>query len=84
MSTLSELSCITMLQCDNAGENQAFQRASEAEGMGLEFEYTAPGTPKQNGHAEQKTLYGRALLSGCIIEKLLRNKLWAEAVITAM
>ena len=78
---------VKIILCDNAGENQAFQRASEAEGMGLKFEYTAPGTPEQNGRVEWKfqTLYGhaRAMLLGCGIKKALRNKLWSEAVNTA-
>ena len=78
---------VKIIRCDNAGENLAFQRASQQEGMGLKFEYTAPGTPEQNGRAERKfqTLYGRvrAMLLGSGIEGPLRKKLWAEAVNTA-
>ena len=64
-----------------------FEKASKLEGMGLKFEYTAPGTPQQNGRAERKfqTLYGRvrAMLIGSGIQQPLRNSLWAEAVNTA-
>ena len=78
---------VTYIRCDNAGENLAFEKASKREGMGLKFEYTAPGTPQQNGRAERKfqTLYGRvrAMLIGSGIQQPLRNSFWAEAVNTA-
>ena len=52
---------VQCLHCDNAGENQAFKRACKPEGLGINFEYTAPGTPKQNGCIEHKfaTLFNR-------------------------
>ena len=31
------------LHCDNIGENQAFKRTCKEEGLGIDFEYTAPG-----------------------------------------
>ena len=78
---------IVYIRCDNAGENLAFETTSKREGMGLKFEYTAPGTPQQNGRAERKfqTLYGRvrAMLLGSGTWLPLRNQLWAEAVNTA-
>jgi hypothetical protein len=51
------------------------------------FEYTAPGTPQQNGRFERKfaTLYGRvrAMLSGSGIEPTICSKMWSEAAQTA-
>ncbi len=35
--------------CDNAGENVALEMSCKQEGLGIKFEYTAPGTPQQNG-----------------------------------
>ena len=56
------------LCCDNAGENQAFERASKQERLGIDFKYTAPGTPQQNGRVKCKftTLFNRvcAMLNG--------------------
>ena len=40
---------VQYLCCDNAGENDAFEKACKQEGMGMEFEFTAHGTPQQNG-----------------------------------
>ena len=40
---------VKFIRCDNAGENLAFEKAGRLEGLGLTFEYTAPGTPQQNG-----------------------------------
>ena len=55
--------------------------------MGLNFEYTTPSTPQQNGRMERKfsALYGRvrAILNGARLPLQLRQKLWAEAAATA-
>ena len=40
---------ISYICCDNAGENEAFGMECKQEGMAIEFEYTAPGMPQQNG-----------------------------------
>ena len=78
---------VTYIRCDNAGENQAFERAAKSEGLQLTFEYTAPGTPQQNGKVERKfaMLYGRvrAMLNAACLTKALRHGLWAEAARTA-
>lgn len=78
---------VKIIRCDNAGENLAFEEACKREGLGLRFEYTAPGTPQQNGRVEKRfqTLYGRAraMLLGSGIDKPLRVKLWPEAANTA-
>ena len=40
---------VQCLHCDNAGEKQSFERTCKQEGLGINFKYTAPGTPQQNG-----------------------------------
>ena len=34
--------------CNNAGENQSFEKTCNQDGLGIVFEYTAPGMPQQN------------------------------------
>ncbi len=55
------------MYCDNAGENISFEKSHNQEGLGVFFEYTAPGSHKQNRRVEQKfaTMYtwGRAILN---------------------
>ena len=62
---------IVNIRCDNAGENTALEKLCKQEGLGITFEYTAPGTPQQNGRLERKfaTLYGRvrAMLKGLML-----------------
>jgi transposase InsO family protein len=78
---------VKLIRCDNAGENKSLQKLCEQEGLGIQFEYTAPGTPQLNGRVERKfaTLYGRvrAMLNGARLTKELRNGLWTEAARTA-
>ena len=45
---------VQFLQYNNAKENIDFERVWKQEGIGIEFEYTSPGTPQQNGCVEQK------------------------------
>ncbi len=56
-------------------------------GLGITFEYTAPGTPQQNGRVERKfaTLYGRihAMKIASGLPKHLCDGFWAEAANTA-
>ena len=56
------------IQCNGAGENCALDEAYKQEGLGIQFKYTAPGTPHQNDRVERKfaTLYGRvrAIING--------------------
>ena len=79
---------VQCLFCDNAGENQAFERTCKQEGLGLDFEYTAPGTPQQNGHVQSKltTFFNRVhtILNGGKFTTYLQSSLWAEAANTAM
>ena len=73
---------VKTLRLDNAGENKKLQRALEEEEFNIDFQYTAAGTPQQNGRVERKfaTLYGkvRSTLNSARITKGLRCKLWAE------
>jgi hypothetical protein len=78
---------VKLIRCDNAGENKTFQKECEKAGLGVQFEYTAPGTPQLNGRVERKfaTLYGRvrAMLNGARLPKDLRHGLWTKAACTA-
>jgi hypothetical protein len=59
---------IQYIRCDNAPENRMLQQACyEDPKLIINFEYTAPGTPQNNGNIERKfaTLNGkcRAMLN---------------------
>ena len=58
-----------------------------ATGLGINFEYTAPGTPQQNRHIKRKfdTIFNRVcvMLNGGKFTAYLQSCLWAEAVNTA-
>jgi len=41
------------IRCDNTGENRALEIACIDKELGIVFEYTAPGTPQQNGIVER-------------------------------
>jgi transposase InsO family protein len=74
--------------CDNAGENKALEKKCQVQGLGIQFEYTAPGTPQHNGHVERKfaTLYGRAvrsMLNEANLKQSRRTGIWTEAARTA-
>ena len=53
---------VKIIRCDNAGENKVLERESDKKELGIIFEYTAPGTPQQNGVVERAfvTVMGRA------------------------
>jgi len=78
---------IKIIRCDNAGENVKLQETCKNEGLGIHFEYTALGTPQQNGGVKHRfqTLYGRVrdVLSGSRLTKATRTFLWPEAATTA-
>ena len=44
---------VKFICCDNARENKKLEEKSNAEGMGIIFEYTATGTPQQNVYVER-------------------------------
>jgi hypothetical protein len=49
------------IHCNNAGENKSLEKECARLSHGITFEYTAPGTPQQNGRLKSKfeTLLGR-------------------------
>ena len=51
-----------IIRCDNAGEKTVLGRESDKNELGIIFEYTAPGTPQQNGVVDRAFLkvMGRA------------------------
>ena len=78
---------ITHLRCDGAGENYAFQKASEEQQLGIHFEFTPISTPQHNGTVERsfQTLYNRirAMLNGGGLKGILPKKIWEELSRTA-
>ena len=64
------------------------QKSLKHKGLGVDFEYTAPGTPQQNSCVKQKfaTLFNQvhAMLNGRRFTIYLCNSLWAEAANTNM
>jgi hypothetical protein len=78
---------VKYIRCDNAGENYKLKELCEEEELGIELEFTAPGTPQQNGVVERKfaTLFGRArsMLNNAGMNGKMREGLWAEAANTA-
>ena len=75
------------IRCDNAPENYSLKKMTERKGMSIKYEFTARGTPQQNGKLERKlrTTWGRtvAMLNSANLKGTIRGKLWAEAVRTA-
>jgi len=45
--------CVDHIRCDNAGENRALESVCIDKELGIVFDYTAPGTPQQNGVMER-------------------------------
>ena len=72
----------------NARENFTFKRAYKQEGLGIYFEYTAPGMPQQNGHVEWKfaTPFNQvhSMLNGRKFNAYLQNSIWTKAANIAM
>ena len=71
---------VQYLHSNDTGENVAF------EGLGVEFEHTAPGMPQQNGNVEQKfaTLFNQMcnMINCGKFNAFLQNGLWAKAANT--
>ena len=78
---------VQRLRCNNAGKNQAFERTCKQEGLGIDFEYSIPGTPQQNGCVKCKfaSLFNLVcfMLNGGKFTAYLQSGLWAEAANTA-
>ena len=59
---------VQYLHCDNAGENQALKKKNcKQEGLGVDFEYTAPGMPQQNGCIPYSTRYMPCLMVASLL-----------------
>ena len=71
------------IRCDNAGENYALGKGLDNADLQVKMEYTATGTPQQNGRVERAfaTLYGRmrAMFNDAGIGETMKGHLWAEA-----
>ena len=78
---------VKIIRCDNAGENKVLERESDKNELGIIFEYTAPGTPHQNGVVERAfvTVMGRAraMMNHAGFTMAKRQQLWCEAAQTA-
>ena len=66
----------------------SLQKNCKQEGLGSDYEYTAPGMPQKNGCMERKFAsffnWVHAMLNGGKFTAYLWNGLWAEAANTAM
>ena len=71
---------VKIIRCDNAGENKVLERESDKNELGIVFEYTAPGTPQQNGVVERAfvTVMGRAraMMNHAGFTMAKRQQLW--------
>ena len=76
-----------IVRCDNAPENYSLKDLTDRMGIGVKYEFTARGTPQQNGKLERKlrTLWGRtkAMMNAANLKGDIRGKLWAEGVRTS-
>jgi hypothetical protein len=68
---------------DNSGENTAFPKLFQYQlEFNMKFEFTAPGTPQQNGKVERAiaTIFGktRSMLNKARTTVALRKGLWAK------
>jgi len=77
---------VKFIQCDDAGENMPMKNDQDIKSFGVKFEFSGPRTPQRNGKVERKfqTFYGRirSMLNGAGLKGDLRNKIWAECVMT--
>ena len=74
------------IRCDNTGKNCALEYLCIEKDLGIIFEYTALGTPQQNGVVErafatmlEKT---RAIMNGAGFDEKKRHLFWTEAANT--
>ena len=74
---------VKFVRCDNSGENNTLRHDCISEDLGIKFEFTAPGTPQQNGVVERGfvTLIGRAraMMNCAGFTKRKRIQMWCEA-----
>ena len=75
-----------IIRYDNAGENKVLERESYKNEL-VFFEYTAPGTPQQNGVVERAFVMvmgrARAMMNHAGFTMAKRQQLWCEAAQTA-
>ena len=75
---------VKFIRLDNSGENKTLQKEINEvdEKLTIQFEFTAPYSPQQNGKIERKfsTLWGkvRAMLNCAKLPWNIRNKVWAQ------
>ena len=78
---------IMIIRFDNAGANKVLERESDKNELEIIFEYTAPGTPQQNGVVERAfvTVLGRAraMMNHAGFTMAKRQQLRCEAMQTA-
>jgi hypothetical protein len=78
---------IKVIWCNNAGENMVLETTCKREGLGINFEFTAPGTPQHNGVVERAfaILFGRvkAMMNEAKFPESFRKDLWTEYANTA-
>ena len=77
---------VQIIRCDNTGENKVLETESDKNELGIIFEYTAPGTPQQNGVVERAfvTVIGRAraMMNHTKFTMAKRQQFWCEAAQT--
>ena len=77
---------VKIIRCDNGGENKILEKESDKNELEIGFEYTAPGTPQQNGVVERVfvTVMGRsrAMMNHAGFRMAKRQQLWCEAAQT--
>ena len=73
---------VESIRLDNAGENVVLPALAIKEGFNINFEFTAPNSPQQNGVIEHAfaalTNRGRAMLNGARLDDQVKPTLWAE------
>ena len=71
------------VRLDRSGENKKLRDAFKRRFPGVKIEFTARGTPQQNGSVERAiaTIWNRvrAMLDGASLQGGKREKLWGEA-----
>ena len=58
---------------NNAEENIFIKKACKKEGLGVDFEYTAPGVPQQNGFIERKFALCSMVVNSMLIFEMVNG-----------
>ena len=81
---------VKFIRCDNSGENRDLKTKVEQSNdlNNITFEFTARDNPQPNGKIEKRfdIIFNRvrANFEAAKLSRVLRNKLWAEACMTAI